>query len=97
MNSSGNGCRASLELTMPSNEPAKRLASTTSGCTTSATILPRYLTMKGHAQRAVQELLGHKDPKMTMHSSYLSPEHLKAAVGSLDELGLEVSQTKASR
>ena len=41
--------------------------------------------MAGH-QRTVQELLGHKDPKMTMRYSHLSPEHLKAAVEALDRL-----------
>ena len=43
-----------------------------------------YLTMGGQNQRTVQELLGHKDPKMTMRYSHLSPEHLRSAVESLE-------------
>ena len=43
-----------------------------------------YLTMSGQNQRTVQELLGHKDPKMTMRYSHLSPEHLRSAVESLE-------------
>ena len=38
----------------------------------------------GQNQRTVQELLGHKDPKMTMRYSHLSPEHLTSAVESLE-------------
>jgi len=45
-----------------------------------------YLTMAGENQRVVQELLGHKDPKMTMRYSHLSPKYLKQAVERLDEL-----------
>jgi len=44
-----------------------------------------YLTMAGQNQRTVQELLGHKTPAMTARYSHLSPEHLKAAVASLDK------------
>ena len=45
-----------------------------------------YLTMAGENLRVVQELLGHKDPKMTMRYSHLSSEHLKQAVERLDDL-----------
>lgn len=55
-----------------------------------------YLTMKGQNQRTVQELLGHRDPKMTMRYSHLSPEHLRAAVESLEELGHDVMGTRRS-
>jgi len=48
-----------------------------------------YLTMKGQPQRAVQELLGHKDPKMTARYSHLSPGYLESVVHSLDDLGVE--------
>jgi site-specific recombinase XerD len=43
-----------------------------------------YLTMAGHNQRTVQELLGHKTPAMTARYSHLSPEHLRKAVEQLD-------------
>ena len=43
-----------------------------------------YLTMSVQSQRTAQELLGHKDPKMTMCYSHLSPEHLRSAVESLE-------------
>ena len=52
-----------------------------------------YLTMSGQNQRTVQELLGHKDPKMTMRYSHLSPEHLKDAVKSLETLTEAVTKT----
>jgi integrase len=45
-----------------------------------------YLTMAGQNQRTVQELLGHKTPAMTARYSHLSPEHLRAAVDTLDRL-----------
>jgi site-specific recombinase XerD len=43
-----------------------------------------YLTMGGANLRAVQTLLGHKDLRMTMRYSHLSPEHLQGAVKALD-------------
>jgi len=42
--------------------------------------------MVGENQRVVQELLGHKDTKMTMRYSHLSLEHLKQAVERIDDL-----------
>ena len=42
-----------------------------------------YLTMGGVNLRTVQTLLGHKDLRMTMRYSHLSPEHLKEASMSL--------------
>ncbi len=44
-----------------------------------------YLTMNGHNSKTVQDLLGHKVAAMTARYSHLSPEHLKAAVASLDD------------
>jgi len=44
-----------------------------------------YLTMEGENIRTVQTLLGHKDLRMTMRYSHLSPEHLKEAVSKLDK------------
>lgn len=43
-----------------------------------------YLTMGGVNLRAVQTLLGHKDLRMTVRYSHLSPEHLAGAVKALD-------------
>ncbi len=43
-----------------------------------------YLTMGGANLQAVQMLLGHKDLRMTMRCSHLSPEHLAGAVKALD-------------
>ena len=44
-----------------------------------------YLTMGGGNIRTVQTLLGHKDLRMTMRYSHLSPEHLREAVSILDK------------
>jgi integrase len=44
-----------------------------------------YLTMGGVNLRTVQTLLGHKDLRMTMRYSHLSPEHLREAVSTLDK------------
>jgi len=44
-----------------------------------------YLTMGGGNIRTVQTLLGHKDLRMTMRYSHLSPEHLREAVLILDK------------
>jgi site-specific recombinase XerD len=40
--------------------------------------------MEGENLRTVQTLLGHKDLRMTMRYSHLSPEHLKEAVSTLE-------------
>jgi integrase len=44
-----------------------------------------YLTMGGVNLRTVQTLLEHKDLRMTMKCSHLSPEHLKEAAQNLDK------------
>jgi len=44
-----------------------------------------YLTMDGENLRTVQTLLGHKDLRMTMRYSHLSPENLREAVLKLDK------------
>jgi len=44
-----------------------------------------HLVMGGTSLRAVQTLLGHKDLRMTMRYSHLSPEHLREAVTTLDK------------
>lgn len=43
------------------------------------------LTMAGVAQRAVMEILGHRDPRMTMRYQHLSPGHLRDAMRALDQ------------
>jgi integrase len=45
-----------------------------------------YMVMQGVDIRTVQQLLGHKDIKMTMRYSHLSPEHVKEAIGRLDNV-----------
>jgi integrase len=42
------------------------------------------LTMAGVPQRAVMEVLGHRDPRMTMRYQHLSPGHLRDAMRALD-------------
>jgi integrase len=44
------------------------------------------LGMKGVDIRSIQELMGHKDIKMTMRYSHPTPEHKKRAVKMLDEV-----------
>lgn len=46
------------------------------------------LAMRGVTERFLQELLGHKDPRMTKRYSHLSNEALKRAVDKLDDLGI---------
>jgi integrase len=45
-----------------------------------------HLVMQGVDLRTVQQLMGHKEVKMTMRYSHLSPEHVQEAVGKLDRL-----------
>jgi site-specific recombinase XerD len=42
--------------------------------------------MKGASLKAVQELLGHADMKMTMRYAHLSHEHLRDSVDLLNDL-----------
>ena len=42
--------------------------------------------MRGPTLKEVQEVLGHKDFKMTLRYAHLSPSHLRAAVDRLDGL-----------
>jgi len=42
------------------------------------------LTMAGVSQRAVMEILGHRDPRMTVRYQHLAPGHLADAMQSLD-------------
>lgn len=50
-----------------------------------------YLTMGGVNLRTVQTLLGHKDLRMTMRYSHLSPEHLREAVSTLEKSLISIS------
>ncbi|MFO0706713.1 MAG: site-specific integrase [Nitrospira sp.] len=43
------------------------------------------LTMAGVSQRAVMEILGHKDPRMTLRYQHLSPGHLHKAMAFLNQ------------
>jgi integrase len=45
-----------------------------------------HLTMSGQNQRTLMELLGHKDPRMTVRYQHLTPEYLKGAIDSLPAL-----------
>ncbi len=52
------------------------------------------LVMKGASLKAVQELLGHADLKMTMRYAHLSQAHLKEAVAVLNNLGIDTELTQ---
>jgi integrase len=45
-----------------------------------------HMVMRGASLKEVQEVLGHKDFKMTLRYAHLSPAHLRAAVDRLDGL-----------
>ncbi len=45
------------------------------------------LTMAGVSQRAIMEILGHKDPRMTLRYQHLSPGHLQKAMSYLTHQG----------
>jgi len=45
-----------------------------------------HLVMQGVGLRTVQQLMGHKEIRMTMHYSHLSPEYVQKAVKRLDNL-----------
>jgi hypothetical protein len=51
--------------------------------------------MKGVDIRTVQELLGHKDIKMTMRYAHLAPDHMKRAVEILDRVNEEDREVPA--
>ena len=52
------------------------------------------LVMRGVSLKAVQELLGHADIKMTLRYSHLSQAHLKEAVAVLNHLGVDTNLTQ---
>ena len=43
------------------------------------------LTMAGVPQRTVMEILGHKDPRMTLRYQHLSSAHVKNAMRALED------------
>jgi integrase len=45
------------------------------------------MVMRGVGLRAVQELLGHCDMKLTMRYAHLAPGHLRDSVNVLNDLG----------
>jgi integrase len=53
-----------------------------------------HLVMKGASIKAVQELLGHADLKMTMRYAHLSQTHLKEAVAMLNKMGIDTKLTQ---
>ena len=48
------------------------------------------LTMAGVSQRAIMEILGHKDPRMTLRYQHLSPGHLQKAMSHLSHQDKEL-------
>jgi len=57
-----------------------------------------YLAMEGFNLRTIQQLLGHKDLRMTMPYAHFSAEHLQQAVNRLDVvMGEPSEQRKAHR
>lgn len=55
------------------------------------------LTMAGVAQRAVMEILGHRDPRMTMRYQHLAPGHLRDAMRALDQPSSAVKTEEAAQ
>ena len=43
------------------------------------------LTMAGVPQRSIMELLGHRDPRMTVRYQHLAPGHLRDAMRALEQ------------
>ncbi len=54
------------------------------------------LTMAGVPQRTVMEILGHRDPRMTMRYQHLTPGHLRDAARALDTRPHERSRDGSS-
>jgi integrase len=55
-----------------------------------------YLAMEGFNLRTIQQLLGHKDLRMTMRYAHLSAEHLQQAVNRLDAVMGEPRKRKTT-
>lgn len=54
------------------------------------------LTMAGVPQRTIMEILGHRDPRMTLRYQHLAPDYLKQAMRSLNQPQAERARSKAS-
>ena len=54
------------------------------------------LTMAGVPQRTIMEILGHRDPRMTLRYQHLSPDYLKQAMRNLDQPHADRSLSKSS-
>jgi integrase len=55
------------------------------------------LTMAGVPQRTVMEILGHRDPRMTLRYQHLAPGHLRDAMRALDRTGLATAPTAVTQ
>lgn len=53
------------------------------------------LTMAGVSQRTIMEILGHRDPRMTLRYQHLTPGYLKEAMRSLDKPSAHVAAAEA--
>jgi integrase len=51
------------------------------------------LTMAGVPQRAIMEILGHRDPRMTLRYQHLAPDYMKQAMRSLDRPRADLGKT----
>jgi integrase len=51
------------------------------------------LTAAGVSQRAVMEILGHRDPRMTIRYQHLAPGHLRDAMGALERAAVSAPTT----
>ncbi|HKB24682.1 MAG TPA: site-specific integrase [Methylomirabilota bacterium] len=53
------------------------------------------LTMGGVSQRTVMEILGHRDPRMTLRYQHLAPEYLKEAMRTLERASASALRAEA--